>query len=142
MTGFLVQQLVNALLQHRLGQVVESSLQPEVLTAGQVVVDADLLRRVADAPADRVGVALGVEAEDTRRAGRPLQQQGEVAGPVGRFRHWGFFGGEPGASEQAHARDEIDPLGVLLFQRLPVTDLPSARPSVGSSFRWAKGAPL
>ena len=83
------QQLLDALFEEIAGQVIEPALQEQVLAAGQLVVQADLLGRVADAPADGVGVATDVQAEDVRLPTRFGEQRDEhldgggFAGPVG-----------------------------------------------------------
>jgi hypothetical protein len=72
-----------------LGQAVEPAAQDQVLRDCQVLIDADVLTRVADQLADALTVASDVVAGDAGRAGCGLQQRDEdpdgcgLAGAVG-----------------------------------------------------------
>ena len=84
----LLEQLVGALLRLGRGQLVQPAEQPEVLAAGQVLVDRGVLARQADDPPDRVRLADDVEAGDRGSAGIGLEEGrqdpdgGRLAGAV------------------------------------------------------------
>jgi hypothetical protein len=56
---------------------VEDPAEGEVLHRGEVIVDPDRLPRVPDQLSDPIGLTIGVEAADARRAGGPAKQRDE-----------------------------------------------------------------
>ena len=71
------------------GQAVGAAEEADVLDHGQVLVERELLRHVADRPLDALGLAADVEAADRRRPGGRVEEAAEhadgrgLAGSVG-----------------------------------------------------------
>src|SRR2546422_7665772 len=84
-----IEELLDALLNERVGHVIEPPDQPEVLTSREVSVDPDRLSRVADDAPDLRPIALDIEARDVDGAARLREERRDdpddrrLSGPVG-----------------------------------------------------------
>src|SRR3989441_8888806 len=70
-----LEELLDPLLDERVGHVIEPADEPEVLASGEVPVDADRLPRVADDAADLRPILLDIEAGDANRAARLREER-------------------------------------------------------------------
>src|SRR6266705_2328039 len=84
-----IEDLLDALLNERIGHVIEPPNQPEVLAARKFSVDPDRLSRIPDDAPDVQTIALDIEARDVDGAARLREERRDdpddrrLSGPVG-----------------------------------------------------------